>query len=327
MSQERPSGNSNAEPPSPSGRGHHVGANSKPLLEDDDRPGVPTTDVQPRAICRHDRGLSRSHQPSSSAGWHGVNYRTLPTTAYTVGNPTIGCSGDTPPDGVTYGPESGGSTQDRGTTMSGRISSCRFLGYYEVQKEVLKSKGKVEESLKGGSPFTPEIQDKPFRPISGSQPSNSMTIRERGLLKTPNPMKTRSERHDKRRYCRFHREYGNDTDECRDLQSPIEDLIQHGHLRRYVRDQSALPGSRPPRDPSPQSKGPVEKQIDVIMGGPALGGNSSSARKAYARTEVGKRHAHEEDLDITFKSGNEESMETSRPKKRRWSSTWMKCVG
>ncbi|RZS26085.1 hypothetical protein BHM03_00059376 [Ensete ventricosum] len=46
----------------------------------------------------------------------------------------------------------------------------------EVQKEVLKSKGKVEESLKGGSPFTPEIQDKPFRPISGSQPSNSMTV-------------------------------------------------------------------------------------------------------------------------------------------------------
>ncbi|RZR75765.1 hypothetical protein BHM03_00000251 [Ensete ventricosum] len=38
----------------------------------------------------------------------------------------------------------------------------------EVQKEVLKSKGEVGESSKGGSPFTPEIQDKPllasFRP-------------------------------------------------------------------------------------------------------------------------------------------------------------------
>ncbi|RRT65679.1 hypothetical protein B296_00010774 [Ensete ventricosum] len=29
-------------------------------------------------------------------------------------------------------------------------------------KEVLKSKGEVEESSKGGSPFTPEIQDKPL---------------------------------------------------------------------------------------------------------------------------------------------------------------------
>ncbi|RWW22324.1 hypothetical protein GW17_00013488, partial [Ensete ventricosum] len=32
----------------------------------------------------------------------------------------------------------------------------------EVQKEVLKSKGEVGESSKGGSPFTPEIQDKPL---------------------------------------------------------------------------------------------------------------------------------------------------------------------
>ncbi|RWW76489.1 hypothetical protein BHE74_00015420 [Ensete ventricosum] len=32
----------------------------------------------------------------------------------------------------------------------------------EVQKEVLKSKGEIRESSKSGSPFTPEIQDKPL---------------------------------------------------------------------------------------------------------------------------------------------------------------------
>ncbi|RZR98585.1 hypothetical protein BHM03_00027972 [Ensete ventricosum] len=32
----------------------------------------------------------------------------------------------------------------------------------EVQKEALKSKGEIRESLKGGSPFTPEIQGKPL---------------------------------------------------------------------------------------------------------------------------------------------------------------------
>ncbi|RRT46808.1 hypothetical protein B296_00051617 [Ensete ventricosum] len=115
-------------------------------------------------------------------------------------------------------------------------------------------------------------------------------------------MKSHSERCDKRRYCRFHREYGHDTEECRNLQYQIEDLIQHGHLRRYVRDQSSLPISRPPRDSLPRPKGPVEKQIDVIFGGPASGGNNSSTRKAYARTEVGKRPAHDEDLDITFRT-------------------------
>ncbi|RZR71788.1 hypothetical protein BHM03_00007275 [Ensete ventricosum] len=119
-------------------------------------------------------------------------------------------------------------------------------------------------------------------------------------------MKTRSKRRNKRRYCRFHKEHGHDTEECRDLQSQIEDLIRHVHLRRYVRDQSLLPDSRPPRDSFPRPKGLVERQIDVIIGGSASDDNSSSTRKAYARTEVGKRHAREEDLDITFGSGNEE---------------------
>ncbi|RRT55634.1 hypothetical protein B296_00024561 [Ensete ventricosum] len=68
----------------------------------------------------------------------------------------------------------------------------------------------------------------------------------------------------------------------------------------------ALRETRPPRNSSPRPKGPVEKQIDVIFGGPALGGDSSSARKAYTRSEVRKRPAHDEDLDITFKSGGEE---------------------
>ncbi|RRT33343.1 hypothetical protein B296_00055498, partial [Ensete ventricosum] len=122
----------------------------------------------------------------------------------------------------------------------------------------------------------------------------------------PNPMKSHSERRDKRRYYRFHREYGHDTEECHDLQYQIVDLIRHGHLRWYVRDQSSLPPSRPPRDSSPRPKGPIEKQIDIIFGELALGGNSSSACKAYARTEVGKRSAHDEDLDITFRSGSKE---------------------
>ncbi|RRT31309.1 hypothetical protein B296_00057315 [Ensete ventricosum] len=111
-------------------------------------------------------------------------------------------------------------------------------------------------------------------------------------------MKSHPEWRDKRRYYRFYREYRHDTKECRDLQYQIEDLIRRGHLPDKVHEQSSHPDDRPPRDSSPRPKGPVEKQIDVIFGGPASGGNSSSARKSYARSEVGKRPLHDEDLDL-----------------------------
>ncbi|RZS23809.1 hypothetical protein BHM03_00056791 [Ensete ventricosum] len=149
-------------------------------------------------------------------------------------------------------------------------------------------------------------------PPGGAAPRTPPTVaeqeggQEKGLLKAPNPMKSHSERHDKKRYYHFHMEYGYDTEEYRDLQYQIEDLIRRGHLHRYIRDQSSLPDSRPPRNSSPRPKGPVEKQIDVIFGGPASSRDSSSARKAYTQSEVGKRLTHDEELDITFKSGGEE---------------------
>ncbi|RZR96455.1 hypothetical protein BHM03_00025480 [Ensete ventricosum] len=104
-------------------------------------------------------------------------------------------------------------------------------------------------------------------PLNSTRTEIFFQIQEKELMKSPNPMKAHSERRDKRRYCHFHREYDHNTKECRNLQYQIKDLIRHGHLRRYVRDQSSLPDSRPPRDPLPRPKGPIEKQIDVIIGG------------------------------------------------------------
>ncbi|RZS13970.1 hypothetical protein BHM03_00045611 [Ensete ventricosum] len=174
------------------------------------------------------------------------------------------------------------------------------------------------EQPRGHPPLPKRREDKsgilptrpPLIPLNSTRTEIFFQIRERGLLKALNPMKSHPERRDKRRYCRL---YGHDTEECHDLQCQIEDLIRRGHLRRYVRDQSSLPDGRPPRGSSPRPKGPVEKQIDVIFGGPASGGNSSSARKAYARSEVGKRPLHDEDLDVTFKSGGEDSHQRTTP--------------
>ncbi|RRT31346.1 hypothetical protein B296_00053695 [Ensete ventricosum] len=140
----------------------------------------------------------------------------------------------------------------------------------EVQKEVLKSRGEVGESSKGGSPFTPEIQAKPlpatFRlpalePYDGSDDPTEHIVAFRAQMTLYDT---------------------SDVLMCRAFRLPLEGR------------------------PEPDRQGPVEKQIDVIFGEPASGGNSSSARKTYVRSEVGKRPLHDEDLDVTFRSGGEE---------------------
>ncbi|GAV87995.1 hypothetical protein CFOL_v3_31419, partial [Cephalotus follicularis] len=62
------------------------------------------------------------------------------------------------------------------------------------------------------------------------------------------------------KYCRYHRDHGHDTEECRQLKNHIEDLIRKGHLRKGV--------------------------IHTISGGVASGGDHSNARKAYGRQSL-----------------------------------------
>ncbi|RWW09169.1 hypothetical protein GW17_00027341, partial [Ensete ventricosum] len=92
-------------------------------------------------------------------------------------------------------------------------------------------------------------------------------IWEKGLLKTLNPMKSRPKDRDHGCYCRIHRDYEHNTEECYDLKNQIEDLIRRDHLDRYTRK---------PRELSLHPKGPVERQVDVIVGGPTAGGDSPS---------------------------------------------------
>ncbi|RZR77136.1 hypothetical protein BHM03_00002125 [Ensete ventricosum] len=115
-------------------------------------------------------------------------------------------------------------------------------------------------------------------------------------LKDSQPTEVSSRDQDRRRYCHFHCNYEHDTEECYNLKNQIEELIHRDHLDRYIRK---------PREPSLHPNGPMERHIDVIVGGPAVGGISSSARKAYARAENQKRPRPRGDPGFTFESESE----------------------
>ncbi|GAV90201.1 LOW QUALITY PROTEIN: hypothetical protein CFOL_v3_33610, partial [Cephalotus follicularis] len=66
------------------------------------------------------------------------------------------------------------------------------------------------------------------------------------LIQWPEKMRSPAEKRDTEKYCRYHRDHGHDTEECRQLKNQIEDLIRKGHLRKYV-DRDAPQGRREKR--------------------------------------------------------------------------------
>nr|XP_009420911.1 PREDICTED: uncharacterized protein LOC104000553 [Musa acuminata subsp. malaccensis] len=135
----------------------------------------------------------------------------------------------------------------------------------------------------------PQLPRPPPLPLNAPRTEIFLQIREKGLLRPPNPVKTTHK--DRSKYCRFHRDYGHDKEDCRDLQNQIEELIRRGYLGHYLKE---------PREATPRPMIPVERHIDVIFGGPAAGGSSSTARKSYARSTVEKRPRPKLEPEISF---------------------------
>jgi len=110
------------------------------------------------------------------------------------------------------------------------------------------------------------------------------------------------------KYCRYHRNHGHTTEECKALQDKIEELVRAGHFRRFIRrddhssssrsDHRRLPhdsrhDKRPTQpinqEPEPTrtditpADPPLRGTINTISGGFATGGSSSFARKRHLR--------------------------------------------
>ena len=133
-------------------------------------------------------------------------------------------------------------------------------------------------------------------------------------------MKSDPTTRDNTKYCEFHRDYGHRTDDCIQLKREIEYLIRHGYLRRFIspenQAQSQAQNTGPTQQPPPQQMTTQHQQslgeIQVISGGFAGEGESSSAQKAHLRSirsaEIGEIQTVSKrprlDTSITFSNSD-----------------------
>ena len=60
-------------------------------------------------------------------------------------------------------------------------------------------------------------------------------IKDNHYLKWPRPLHSSPNVCDKNKYCRFHKDHGHNTEDCRDLKEQVKELIRKGKLQKYMK--------------------------------------------------------------------------------------------
>ena len=131
-----------------------------------------------------------------------------------------------------------------------------------------------------------------FTPLTASVSQVLREVWNEQFLRWPTQMNSNPNTRDNTKYCEFHRDYGNRMDDCIQLKREIEYLIRRGYLRRFIspenQAQSQAQNTGPTQQLPPRQMTTQHQQslgeIQVIFGGFAGGGESSSARKAHLRS-------------------------------------------
>ncbi|MQL77781.1 hypothetical protein Taro_010196, partial [Colocasia esculenta] len=122
-----------------------------------------------------------------------------------------------------------------------------------------------------------------YTPLTVAPEQILAEIRNEAFLRWPQRMRSDPRKRDQNKYCRFHRDHGHDTSECRQLKDEIEDLIKRGYLGRFVRRNEERPRRRDRTPEQPIKNEPNGQEINVIAGGFGVGGESTRSRRDYAR--------------------------------------------
>ena len=131
------------------------------------------------------------------------------------------------------------------------------------KKERVEEK-KDRDNKKAG----PSAWNQQYMPLNVPLEQVLMQIKDDLSLKWLEKMKGDPNKHNRNKYCRFHRDHGHDTDECFDLKQQIENLIRQGKLRNFLgRDYK----DKKLKAKVEESSRPPLGEIRMIVGGGSTG--------------------------------------------------------
>ncbi|GAV68073.1 hypothetical protein CFOL_v3_11576, partial [Cephalotus follicularis] len=179
----------------------------------------------------------------------------------------------------------------------------------ELTKEDLRHKLSRREGSSRGGVSIPSYNN--FAPLLDTRTRILVVEQDKVLFKWPEKLRSPAENRNVEKYCRYHRDHGHDTEECRQLKNQIEDLIRKGHLRKYV-DRDAPQGRREQRrEEAPRQQEEQQQQprgvIHTISGGVASSGDHKNARKTYGRQSLAVQQVHH---SKRLKTGGDEEVIT-----------------
>lgn len=157
------------------------------------------------------------------------------------------------------------------------------------------SQGDGNKKKKGNNQYVPlyQVHTKLNQPREQIFLANEKNV----PFRRADPLRGPKNKRDLNKYCRYHRDRGHTTDECRQLKDEIEGLISRGYLRQYVGNRADQPRNnnngrqaQPPQAQPRVNQAPVDEDmhppiegadIVIIVGGRHPAGTSRNSQKIY----------------------------------------------